>query len=371
MDNSFAFVHPELVCEWGARNYPLTPNDVSYGSNKLIWWLGKCGHEWQASPKSRSSGESCPICSGARVITGINDLATLKPELAREWSNKNEGLKPTMVSVGSNKKVIWKGKCGHEWTASIKNRSVNDTGCPYCSHNSILEGFNDLASQKPNIAEEWSEKNYPLKANQVMVYANRKAWWKCKKCGYEWETLISTRSGGSKCPCCSGAILLQGINDFATKQPNLSREWSVRNLPLKPNMINDKSRKNVWWKCSQCGYEWKAVVNSRMNGGKCPVCADKAVLTGYNDLATTDPHLLSEWDYEKDKNILPQKISRYSMKSVWWKCPYGHSWKEKISERTIEKQNCKISTTLNIYTDVTKELKRSEFKGLDLYFKKV
>ena len=26
-------------------------------------------------------------------------------------------------------------------------------------------------------------------------------------------------------------------------------------------------------------------------------------------------------------------------------------------------------TTLNIYTDVTKELKRSEFKGLDLYFK--
>lgn len=28
-----------------------------------------------------------------------------------------------------------------------------------------------------------------------------------------------------------------------------------------------------------------------------------------------------------------------------------------------------ISTTLNIYTDVTKELKTSEFKGLDNYFK--
>ena len=27
------------------------------------------------------------------------------------------------------------------------------------------------------------------------------------------------------------------------------------------------------------------------------------------------------------------------------------------------------STTLNIYTDVTKELKRSEFEGLDTYFK--
>ena len=28
-----------------------------------------------------------------------------------------------------------------------------------------------------------------------------------------------------------------------------------------------------------------------------------------------------------------------------------------------------ISTTLNIYTDVTKELRQSEFEGLDSYFK--
>ena len=28
-----------------------------------------------------------------------------------------------------------------------------------------------------------------------------------------------------------------------------------------------------------------------------------------------------------------------------------------------------ISTTLNIYTDVTKELRKSEFEGLDSYFK--
>ena len=28
-----------------------------------------------------------------------------------------------------------------------------------------------------------------------------------------------------------------------------------------------------------------------------------------------------------------------------------------------------LSTTLNIYTDVTKELRRSEFEGLDSYFK--
>lgn len=75
-----------------------------------------------------------------------------------------------MVSVGSHKKVIWKGKCGHEWSATVKSRATNGTGCPYCSHNKILVGFNDLASQRPEIAAEWSEKNYPLKgfANEPM-----------------------------------------------------------------------------------------------------------------------------------------------------------------------------------------------------------
>ena len=104
---------------------------------------GACGHEWETSVKARSNGEKCPICSGARVIEGINDLSTLKPKLASEWSEKNE-IKPTEVSIGSHKKVIWKCKLGHEWTATVKSRTINRTGCPYCSHNKVLAGFNDL-----------------------------------------------------------------------------------------------------------------------------------------------------------------------------------------------------------------------------------
>ena len=121
MKNSLADVHPELVCEWSEGNFPLTPDTVTYGSNKQVWWKGACGHEWQASIKSRSSGENCPACSGKRVLRGVNDLATLEPELASEWSDKNESLKPTMVTAGSHKKVIWKGKCGHELSASPIN----------------------------------------------------------------------------------------------------------------------------------------------------------------------------------------------------------------------------------------------------------
>lgn len=340
MSNSLASVHPELIPEWSERNLPLTPDKITFGSNKRVWWKGACGHEWETSVKARSKGEKCPICSGARVIEGINDLATLKPLLAQEWSKKNK-LKPTEVSVASHKKIIWKCKHGHEWEASVKSRTVNGTGCPYCSHNKVLAGFNDLASQYPDIAAEWSDRNLPLLPTMVTAFANSKAWWKCRDCGNEWYTLISTRAGGSRCPYCSGYTLLKGFNDLATTHPDLAAEWSERNYPLMPDEVNAKSRHNVWWKCKTCGNEWKSVINARVKGTVCPVCADRAVLAGYNDLATTDRKLLAEWDYEKN-SLLPTQVSRKSMKSVWWKCSLGHSWKAKISDRTIIGEKCTV-----------------------------
>lgn len=173
MNNSLAEVHPELVSEWSEKNLPLTPDDITFGSNKKVWWRGACGHEWQTSVKARSNGEKCPICSGARVIAGINDLATLEPLLVKQWSKKNK-IKPTEVSIGSHKKVIWRCEKGHEWEAAVKSRTINRTGCPYCSHNKVLGGFNDLATLLPDIAAEWSDRNYPLLPTQVTVFANRK-----------------------------------------------------------------------------------------------------------------------------------------------------------------------------------------------------
>ena len=113
MNNSLAEVHPGLVSEWLEKNLTLTPDDITFGSNKKVWWRGACGHEWQTSVKARSNGEKCPICSGARVIAGINDLTTLEPLLVKQWSKKNK-IKLTEVSIGSHKKVIWRCEKGHD-----------------------------------------------------------------------------------------------------------------------------------------------------------------------------------------------------------------------------------------------------------------
>ena len=58
---------------------------VSYQSNVKVWWLGQCGHEWQASTSHRYRGRGCPYCCNNAVLPGFNDLSTTNPNLAKEW----------------------------------------------------------------------------------------------------------------------------------------------------------------------------------------------------------------------------------------------------------------------------------------------
>ena len=81
---SFAEKHPELVGEWAEEN-EIRPENISYGSNKKVIWNGICGHSWEASIKNRGNKHGCPYCSGNKVLKGVNDLATLYPELVDEW----------------------------------------------------------------------------------------------------------------------------------------------------------------------------------------------------------------------------------------------------------------------------------------------
>jgi len=89
---------------------------------------------WESVIYSRSNGNGCPVCSGKKVVLS-NCLATLKPELAKEWHpTKNGDLTPYYVGEFSHKKVWWKCNKGddHEWISSVSNRSKGRE-CPYCT----------------------------------------------------------------------------------------------------------------------------------------------------------------------------------------------------------------------------------------------
>lgn len=124
----------QLLAEWdNKKNSPTTPNDVTFRSAKRVWWKCSKGHKWEAMIYNRTRGRGCPYCANRIVVPGENDLQTLYPEIANELHpTKNKSLIARDVVAGSEKKVWWKCKEGHEWQASISNRTTNHTGCPKC-----------------------------------------------------------------------------------------------------------------------------------------------------------------------------------------------------------------------------------------------
>jgi len=65
-DNSLAKCSPRLIKEWdNEKNGDLTPNDVTNGSDKKVWWICEKGHSWQAHIYSRTGKKktNCPECS--------------------------------------------------------------------------------------------------------------------------------------------------------------------------------------------------------------------------------------------------------------------------------------------------------------------
>lgn len=131
-------------------------------------------------------------------------LVEERPDLVEEWDyEKNGDLLPMQVAFYSQKKVWWKCKEGHSWEASISNRTGKmHSNCPYCSGHKVLEGYNDLASVNPKLAETWDyEKNGDLKPTMVTCGSGKKVWWKCSK-GHSWRATISDRNRGNGCPKC-------------------------------------------------------------------------------------------------------------------------------------------------------------------------
>lgn len=133
--NSLFSLMPDLAKEWHpTKNGKLTPHDVTLGNDKIVWWIGECGHEWDVRINHRT-GEwkfGCPYCSGSRLLVGFNDMWTTNPELAKLLANSGDGYKYFPMS---SIKVNW---ICPECENLVKNRSISQVNgyglsCPSCS----------------------------------------------------------------------------------------------------------------------------------------------------------------------------------------------------------------------------------------------
>lgn len=124
---------------------------------------------------------------------------------------------------------------------------------------------------------------------------------------------------------------------LADVQPSLAAQWHpTLNGDLTPQDVTPSSNKRVWWVCDK-RHEWEARVNNRKSGNGCGICAGTRVLAGYNDLATLNPALASQWHPVKNGVLAPDEISPGSHKKVWWQCALGHEWQARVDTRKLGK----------------------------------
>ena len=243
-------------------------------------------------------------------------LSVSHPELAAEAT----GWDPATVSFGSTKKMLWRCAAGHEWWATVNNRSTG-TGCPFCAGFRVIAGVTDLATTHPHLAKEalgWD-------ARSVSAGSHRRVWWRCKE-DHEWQALVSQRAKvtGSGCPICANQKVLVGYNDLATSNPYLASQACGWN----PATVTAGSNKKVRWRCEK-GHEWVTTPNKRSSGRGCPFCAGNQVLAGFNDLVTMHPALACEVVVGN-----PAEVSAGSNKKLRWRCDKGHEWDASAKDRS-------------------------------------
>lgn len=126
---------PEIAAEMDEELSGFRADQVTSGSGKEAWWHCSKGHLYSMPIFYRTGRRKskCPVCCNKRVVTGVNDLSTLYPDIALDFDVEANLESPDEVLATSSKQYWWKcHKCGHRWKAYMRNRTLANTGCPAC-----------------------------------------------------------------------------------------------------------------------------------------------------------------------------------------------------------------------------------------------
>lgn len=210
-----------------------------------------------------------------------------------------------------------------------------------------------FAIENEKIMSKWDfeeNKKNNIDPEKITQGSHIKVNFKCPECGEKWISEVRNGYRHNGCPNCSKIIAKKNwiktqLNKKETlfiTNPELEKEWDYeRNnkLGLDPQLLFSGSNKEAYWICPK-RHSYKSYISNRaLKKTGCTYCSGQAVLKKFNDLATTNPSLLKEWDYEKNNKLGldPQNLMKGSHKEVYWICPLGHKYKRDIRSRTVGK----------------------------------
>ena len=213
----------------------------------------------------------------SKKVCQHNSLATKHPDIAAEFGDSNQGTAHD-YTAGSGDKVFWQCKHGHEYIASVKSRTVKQTGCPKC--------FSIRQSSQPR-------QQHPVLADSLHPVMHL------------WDAELNAKEG------------------------------------LDPNKITCRSRKVCSWLCHCCPkgrpHRWQAPAYRLCLGSGCPCCSGHRACI-CNSLESLFPEVAADWDYGRNTGT-PADYPAGSGSKVWWHTSRRGSFQVKVKDRTyVRKQ---------------------------------
>ena len=339
---SLADLRSDLLAEWDFEaNAGIDPFKINLGTKRKISWICKKGHTWIAAVNKRvTRNQGCPVCYGT-TKTSFPEQAVFY-YLERLFQAKNrEQVDGFEFDIFLPEEKIAVEYDGYYWHQSDHSIRMEERKNAYCSANRItlfrlketIERDKTVSIAAHVITYRYDSANTFLNDAIALLISE------IGVCAGKRISIIPDIDSDR------GLILAnyeQAEYEASLIQyPELVAEWdNEKNGGLKPQNVRPGSEKRVYWTCSK-GHSYKTRIAHRVSGSGCPVCSNKTILQGYNDLQTLSPELASDWNYEKNKGLLPTQVSGSSSKNVWWKCrKCGWEWRTSINNRRSHESSC-------------------------------
>ena len=343
--NDLQTIKPKLASEWHpTKNVKLTPSDMMGSSKKKIWWMCTKGHEWQATLDSRSRGHGCPYCSGRYAETGVSDLQTLRPDIAKYWHpTKNGEISPSQVTVASGVKFWWLGECGHEWQTRVAHMcSKNGLEiCPVC-----------ISQRRTSFPEQaifyYAKALFPDSISRHGAHKKElDIYIPSLHIGIEYDGLLyHTEDTFQKEKDKDAYFKELGIQIFRLKEREdyvtMLDGFSVWYRPWDQYKRLNQAIGVLFNAIAEfCNIDLPALdVNiERDNAPILSLFLEKRREDGF---AAKHPDLLKEWHPIKNGILDPWLIAEKSNQKFWWRCIHGHEWFVSVNDRVSKKTGCPI-----------------------------
>jgi very-short-patch-repair endonuclease len=310
-----------------------------------VWWKCKYGHTWQSIIKSRSQGSGCPTCAknnaGDRVRKWSlrkagQSFAEAYPEILEEWDYQKNTLQPTEIAPKSGYMASWQCKYGHEWKATVTNRTHNKSNCPKCNPQTSRIEIYLLCELRAIFNEvKWRSKISGVECDiyipdfQLGIEVDGEYWHKKKVKMDRHKTHHLTSKGiylirvrDSRLPFIDGTVVkFEPKGDLQQLMLRLLTEISIHAPSSKLDAyLAEGAQKNA--------SAYKEIL------ARLPAPPSGETL---EDLY---PEVASEWDFEANSPLTPALFSGGSEQKVAWVCPKGHHWVATIKNRTRRESSC-------------------------------